>query len=143
MSDDQRWRRGSARHAEVETTEQFDLPPLMDDLADPDQPPVDEPDDELGDPFADDLDEQLAARAPRRWFNRATLVLAGLALLAVGFLGGAQVQKHFGAVPTSNAAAQNSGFPGGAAFGRGGQSANGGGGQAAAGNTRTGTVKLV
>jgi hypothetical protein len=48
------------------------------------------------DPFADDLSEQLQARAPRRYATRTTVVLAGLVLLAGGFLAGAQVQKHFG-----------------------------------------------
>ena len=108
------------------------------------------PDDEPADPFADDLDAQLAARAPGRWFNRATLVLAGLALLAVGFLGGAQVQKHFGAVPAGATQGQQGGaFVGDGAFGAGGVGGAGGrnqsgnGGQTATASTRTGTVKLV
>src|SRR6266536_2432024 len=63
------------------------------------------------DPFADDLDEQLAARAPQRWATRTTLVLAGLVLLVGGFLAGAQVQKHFGPAP---AAVTGRGQPGGA-----------------------------
>ena len=116
-------------------------------------------DDELADPFADDLDAQLAARAPGRWFNRATLVLAGLALLAVGFLGGAQVQKHFGAVPAGATQGQQGGaFAGGGAFGAfgaggaggaegaggaGGRNQSGNGGQTATASTRTGSVKLV
>ncbi len=56
------------------------------------------PDDvDLGsDPFADDLSDQLAAKAPRRFYTRVTAVLAGLVLLAGGFFAGAQVQKNFG-----------------------------------------------
>src|SRR2546423_15043136 len=40
------------------------------------------------DPFEDDLTEQLAARAPRRLANRATVVLAGLVLLIGGVVAG-------------------------------------------------------
>src|SRR4051794_10898686 len=50
------------------------------------------------DPFADDLSEQLAAKAPRRLANRGTVVLAGLVLVIGGFVAGAQVEKHFGTV---------------------------------------------
>src|SRR6266540_4088603 len=49
------------------------------------------------DPFGDDLDERLAAAAPRRLANRATYVLAGVVLVAAGFLAGAVVEKHYGA----------------------------------------------
>ena len=92
--------------------------------------------DELGDPFADDLSEQLAARAPRRLANRTTAVLGGLVLLIGGFVAGAQVEKHFGhvataAAPTTFPTAFPSGF-------RGGGDGGGGGG-----NATTGTVKLV
>jgi hypothetical protein len=122
------------------------------------------------DPFADDLSDQLAARAPRRYFTRLTVVLAGLVLLAVGFFAGAQVQKNFG---TSAAASsgRNAGGAGGLAGGgnfagfggtarQGGQNTTGAAGTgtgatgtgttgsgatgtAAAGNVTTGTVKLV
>ncbi|TML30389.1 MAG: hypothetical protein E6G35_06555 [Actinobacteria bacterium] len=80
---------------------------------------------ELGDPFADDLSEQLAARAPRRYTNKATVLLVGVVLLVGGFLGGVQVEKHFG-----TAAASPTTFPSGF------RNASGGGGT-------TGTVKLV
>ena len=104
-----------------------------------------------GDPFADDLSDQLAERAPRRVVTRATVGLGVLALLAAGFAGGAQVQKHWGKTstqaqsgnPFANFAGGGfpqvgaSGFPGGAA----GQQA-GGSAQAGDGAT-TGTVKLI
>ena len=53
----------------------------------------------------DDLSAALAAAAPRRWSNRATPVLLGVLLLAVGFLGGVAVQKEWGrdAVPAPSA----------------------------------------
>jgi hypothetical protein len=89
-------------------------------------------------PFADDLAEQLAARAPRRLANRATLALAGLLLAVGGFLAGAQVEKHFGHVGTGTAA---SGFP--TAFPSGFRGGGGGTGGGAAGASTTGTVKLV
>ncbi|GIE98917.1 hypothetical protein [Paractinoplanes rishiriensis] len=50
----------------------------------------------------DDLSTALAAAAPRRWSNRATPLLLGLALLAGGFLGGVTVQKQFGGTRTSD-----------------------------------------
>ena len=88
------------------------------------------------DPFADDLDEQLAAREPRRWATRTTTVLAGLFLLVGGFLAGAQVEKHFGAAATTGTSrTQNPAAAG--AFG--GRQA----GAATQTNVRTGTVKLV
>jgi len=55
----------------------------------------------LADPFTDDLTEQLEIRAPRRYFGRVTLVLAGLVLLTAGFFAGAQVQKHLGPAPVA------------------------------------------
>jgi hypothetical protein len=63
-----------------------------------------------------DLAAALAAAAPRRWWNRATPVLGGTLLIAVGFLGGVQAQQHWGtAKPTSGGnrnATAGSGFPG-------------------------------
>jgi len=87
------------------------------------------------DPFEDDLTEQLAARAPRRLVNRATVVLAGLVLLIGGFVAGAQVEKNFGH-PGSVSAAPTA-FPTGGRFG---------GGFAApspTGGATTGVVKFV
>jgi hypothetical protein len=105
-------------------------------------PPVDyavleEPEVELGDPFADDLTEQLAARAPRRYTNRATAILAGLVLLVGGFVAGAQVEKNFGAGIRSTGNTPTT-FPSGFRGFGGGGGGNGGGG-----NATTGTVKLV
>lgn len=113
---------------------------------------VDAPEVDLSeDPFADDLSERLDAVAPRRWTSRTTLALSGLVLLIGGFVGGAQVQKHWGTA--ANASSNRPGvvlpsgnpFAGGNFGGRGGAGGNGGNGgnatSAAAGTT--GTVKLV
>ncbi|GIH18254.1 hypothetical protein [Rugosimonospora africana] len=114
------------------------------------------------DPFADDLSEQLEAVAPRRWTSRTTVALAGLVLLVAGFVGGAQVEKHWGtpnggtgrpaAFPSGNPFAAG-GFGGrfggtGGAGGAGGGTARGGqnsGGQSSGGQggATNGTVKLV
>jgi hypothetical protein len=93
--------------------------------------------DELGDPFADDLSEQLAAKAPHRYTNRFTAVFAGAVLLVGGFLGGVQVEKHFGTKASGTPVVFPSGFRNAGGFGGG----NGGGG--AGGGGTTGTVKLV
>jgi hypothetical protein len=107
------------------------------------------------DPFADDLTDRLAARAPRRYVTRTTTVLAALALVAGGFLAGAQVQKHTGTTAASAAAPGAGAFAGGGFGGQrqggNGQAGNsqsggaptGGQGTAAAGAVTTGTVKLV
>ncbi|MFI5915425.1 hypothetical protein [Dactylosporangium sp. NPDC051541] len=100
-------------------------------------------------PLDDDLNERIAKAAPRRLANRATYALAGLALLVVGFVGGAQVQKSYGTAPTATGPGANPAALASAFAGR-----NGGGGQfpggGAQGNTGTGTrggvtgtVKLV
>jgi hypothetical protein len=70
----------------------------------------------------DDLNSAIAQAAPRRWWNRTTLVLAGVGLLVGGFAGGAQVQKHWGspattagtASGTASGTSSGGGFPGGA-----------------------------
>lgn len=127
---------------------------------DQDFPPPDEADlstvDLSSDPFKDDLNAELAAAAPKRWVNRATYAVAALALLVGGFLAGVQVEKHYG-TPTSAVGAAgarrgagglgrggtgitgtggNGGVPGGA----GGSGATGG---TTAGDTETGTIRLV
>jgi hypothetical protein len=76
------------------------------------------------DPFADDLNDQLAARAPRRYYTRATAVLAALVLLAAGFFAGAQVQKNYGT--STNASGRTAG--GSNLAGAGGAGNFGGGG---------------
>ncbi|MFF5230483.1 hypothetical protein [Dactylosporangium sp. NPDC000521] len=127
----------------------------LDQLDDPDtvvlEPVVvEEPDDLLAQPLDDDLNERITKAAPRRLANRATFVLAGLALLVAGFVGGAQVQKSYGTAPAAatgpggvNPAALASQFAGrGFNGGQAGTGAQGG----AQGGTRggiTGTVKLV
>ncbi|WP_433834012.1 hypothetical protein ACQP2E_22575 [Actinoplanes sp. CA-015351] len=112
-------------------------------------PSLEEPDDH------DDLSKELAAVAPKRWWNKGTIGLGVAALLMGGFLGGVQAQQQWG---TTSAAA--SGFPGGGTGGRtggfpGGLSASGapGGGFGQAGQAgqtataaaagTTGKVKLV
>lgn len=109
----------------------------------------------------DDLAAALAGAAPRRWWNRGTLVLGGCALLLAGFLGGVLVQQHWGATAVAGnrtaaganrgAAGEFGGF-GGAGRGTGtfgggqtggGQTGSGSGTGSAAGAATTGTVKLV
>ncbi len=114
------------------------------------------------DPFADDLTAELEAAAPKPWRNRATVVLGALVLIVGGFLGGVQVEKHYGKTTTAaNARAALSQFAnarGGAGatggFGRGGATGGTGtGGTASAapstasggttGQTNTGKITLV
>jgi hypothetical protein len=104
------------------------------------------------DPFADDLTAELEAAAPKPWRNRATVVLGALVLIVGGFLGGVQVEKHYGQTATPANARANAASPfarGGAGetggFGRGGGTGGtgtaGGGSSApstAAGGTATG-----
>lgn len=111
------------------------------------------------DPFADDLHEELAAAAPKRWRNRATLALGALALLVGGFLGGVLTEKHFGASATTDArnAAIQQFLNGGGAGGFGGRnrgtgasaaptpaaSGSGSGSGSATVQTNSGTIKLI
>jgi hypothetical protein len=102
----------------------------------------------IGDPFADDLADELAAKAPRRIVTRSTIVLAALTIAVGGFLAGAQVQKHWGKSSSQtanpfgnlgNLAGGANGFP---SFGAPGQASAGA--QAGTGSaSTTGTVKLV
>lgn len=112
-------------------------------------PMTDEPEVAEGEERDDDLAAALAKAAPRHWWNRGTIVLGALVLIAGGFIGGIQAQKAWG---TSTAATGRAGaftggagrtggygnFAGGGQFGGAGQ--NGG---AAAPTATTGTVKLV
>ena len=88
------------------------------------------------DPFADDLTAELAAAAPKPWHNRATVVLGAFVLIVGGFLGGVQVEKHYGKTTTAaNARAALSQF----ANARGGAGGTGGFGRGAGtGGTGTG-----
>ncbi|MBB5826769.1 hypothetical protein [Micromonospora carbonacea] len=97
-----------------------------------------------------DLTAALAAAAPRRWWNRGTLVLGALVLVVAGFLGGVQVQQRWGepAGGSARAGAFPGGLPGGAAGPGRGQGGTGPGGQpgvaaSAAAGSATGTVTLV
>ncbi|WP_433212798.1 hypothetical protein ACQP00_00695 [Dactylosporangium sp. CS-047395] len=107
----------------------------------------DEPDLLAEPPLDDDLNERIAKAAPRRLANRATYALAGVALLVVGFVGGAQVQKSYGTAPAASgpAGGANPAALASAFAGRGGNF--GGQGNAGTGTTSrggvTGTVKLV
>ncbi|GLY06317.1 MULTISPECIES: hypothetical protein [Actinoplanes] len=94
------------------------------------------------------LSAELAAAAPKRWWNKGTVVLGVGLLLMGGFLGGVQAQKQWG---TSSASAAG---PGGSGGGRSGgfpsgmsaSGAPGGGGfgqQQAASSDTAGKVKLV
>jgi len=107
----------------------------------------------------DDLAAELAAAAPRRWWNKATIYLGAAALLVGGFVAGAQVQQKYGEPSTpavgarqgGNANANNAGgFPGyfGGQAQSGGGQVQSGGAQSGAGSTATaapttGKVKLV
>jgi hypothetical protein len=107
------------------------------------------------DPFADDLSKELTHAAPKTWVNRTTLVVGGLVLIVGGFLGGIQVQKHYGKSSTpsaaSNLAALRSQFArggegGGAAGGRGGFPTGAGtptGSATSAAAAQTGKITLV
>jgi hypothetical protein len=99
------------------------------------------------DPFADDLSEQLEAKAPRQVATRTTVMLFALFLAVGGFLAGAQVQKHWGqsTAATADTTGGANQFAGGARPGASGFPGLGGG-QAQSGQSgggTTGTVKLV
>jgi hypothetical protein len=94
------------------------------------------------DPFADDLSKELSHAAPKTWINRTTLVVGGLVLIVGGFLGGVQVQKHYGksssTAATPNLAQLRS------QFARGGEGGFGGGGFAGGGSgTPTGRASAA
>ncbi|WP_043511413.1 MULTISPECIES: hypothetical protein [unclassified Actinoplanes] len=123
-------------------------------------PTIPAPDADPAGPGDDDnegLAEELAAAAPRQWWNRGTIGLGAAVLLMGGFLGGVYAQREWG--PKTNATSgfpgpggrfpgglSASGFPGGG-FGQGGTgrggTGTGGTGTAAAAADTTGTVKLV
>jgi hypothetical protein len=117
---------------------------------------------EPGDDRHQGLAEELAAVAPKKWWNRGTIGLGVAVLLMGGFLGGVYAQKQWGTSPNTvsgfpgggNLGSRGgfpsglgaSGFPGGGNLGQGNQGTGGtqggtGTGTAAAGTT--GTVKLV
>jgi hypothetical protein len=94
----------------------------------------------------DGLAAELARAAPRRWWNRGTLVLVAFALLLGGFLGGLQVQKNLGTEATASSARPGAGTGGARPGGYGGTGGFPGGAAptaAAAAGPTTGTVKLV
>ncbi|WP_430783408.1 hypothetical protein [Actinoplanes sp. G11-F43] len=84
-----------------------------------------------------DLTEALAAAAPRRWWNRTTVALLAVALVAGGFVGGVRAHERWGTeAATGPSMPEVGGFPGG----RGNPSAGPSGGSVPG---TTGTVKLV
>ncbi|MBG0562303.1 hypothetical protein [Actinoplanes aureus] len=85
------------------------------------------------------LSAELAAAAPKRWWNKGTVALGVAALLMGGFLGGVQAQKQWG-TPETNAV---SGFPGGGMRGSGGFPGPAQTTTTAAAGPTTGKVKLV
>jgi hypothetical protein len=106
---------------------------------------------EPGDDGHGGLAGELAAVAPKKWWNRGTVGLGVAALLMGGFLGGVYSQRQWGTSATTAAGPSGggnrgtgsgfpgglsaSGFPGGGNFGQGNQGT---------GTTATaGTVKLV
>jgi hypothetical protein len=127
------------RHADDQTAE---LPsPLVGEPADAEEVDL------ASDPFADDLTEQLKERAPRRLVTRTTAVLGAVLLVVAGFLGGVQVQKHWGksGSQTTNPFGNMAGFPTAGTSGFPDFGANQGGGLpgGTASGPTTGTVKLV
>jgi hypothetical protein len=94
-----------------------------------------------------DLAAELASAAPRRWWNKGTLVLGAAALLVGGFVAGAQVQQAYGQPGTPTGVRPTGGA--GGLFGGNAGGNLGGGRQPAAGSTSaapattTGKVKLV
>jgi hypothetical protein len=101
---------------------------------------------------ADDLEPPAGATllgdsvGPRRRPGRITAVLIGLAIIAIGFLAGAQIQKRYSADATTAttgapAGLSRSGFPGGGGFG--GPGGGGASSAASASAATTGTVERV
>jgi hypothetical protein len=66
-------------------------------------------------PEDDGLAHELAKAAPRRWWNKGTIGLAGAVLLVGGFAGGLQAQKSWG--PSQSGAGGRGGAFSGAAAG--------------------------
>ncbi|GLW28433.1 hypothetical protein Areg01_13730 [Actinoplanes regularis] len=105
------------------------------------------------------LAKELAAAAPKQWWNRGTIGLGVAVLLMGGFLGGVYSQKEWGQSSTAASGFPGgrsgggfptglsaSGFPGGGNLGGGGNSGAGQGSTGGTGTTdagTTGTVKLV
>ncbi len=93
-------------------------------------------------PPYDEGDEPDFTPRPRKRAHRLTYVLGGLALVAIGTLGGITIQKHEGSsTTTASPTGANAGnFAGGRGAGGGAPGAGGGAGGAGA---TVGTVKLI
>ncbi|MBB4740953.1 hypothetical protein BJY16_004412 [Actinoplanes octamycinicus] len=101
------------------------------------------------------LAEELAAAAPKKWWNKGTIGLGVGLLLMGGFLGGVHAQKQWGTSTATTAGFPGGGtrgsgnFPGGLSasgfpgFGQGAQGGGTGGTTTAAAAGTTGKVKLV
>ncbi|KUL40776.1 hypothetical protein [Actinoplanes awajinensis] len=89
-----------------------------------------------------DLNSAIAQAAPKRWWNRTTLVLTGAVLLVGGFLGGVQVHKQWGS-SSSDTAAATGGFPTGAGMPSGGGMGQSQNRAAAPGGATAGTLTKV
>ncbi len=100
-------------------------------------------------PRADDLAEALAAKPPRAKIPKLTAALCGAALVCVGFIGGALVQKHLGGGSSGRGSSSFASAFASAAAGRGGAGRSGFGGfggaagAGGAGGSITGTVTVV
>ncbi|GID31336.1 hypothetical protein [Paractinoplanes brasiliensis] len=96
-------------------------------------------------PRDDDLAAELARAAPRRWWNRGTVVLGAIVLVVGGFAGGLQAQKQWGTAATPAAGRAFGGQnPGGSAAAGGMPDFGGGqarGGQAQGGQAQGGTAQ--
>jgi hypothetical protein len=112
-----------------------------------------DPEGRAGGGAADGLAAELAAAAPRRLWNRSTVLLGALLLLTLGFLAGAQVQQRYGEPAGGSQAANRPGGPGAGGF-SGGFAGPAGGAPSGAPSgdapstgdgtsSITGTVKLV
>ena len=96
-------------------------------------------------PPYDDGEEPDFTPRPRKRAHRLTYVLGGLALVAIGTLGGIAIQKHEdrGSATTASATGATAGaFAGGRGAG-GAPGAGGGGGGAGGAGATVGTVKLI
>jgi hypothetical protein len=87
-------------------------------------------------------DEELPPRPKRRLVTPLTASLAGILLVALGFLGGVEVQKHSSSSSASTAGtggfgARAGGFPGAGAAAGGGGATTGAGAAAGGGTTST------
>lgn len=104
-------------------------------------PPEELPEDIVSSPAADG-DLQAEMRHAAKPFSRATMILAGLVVIAAAFTGGAWTHSAFGSTSTGTPARQASAPSGTAQAGQGAQGTQGGA-QGARGRGTVGTVDRV